>query len=407
MEISEETARHFIVDKQRFNPGSGGVNCDVLLEKLTNLGCLQLDTINVLDRSHYLVMWSRAGSYKKEQLDRLLFPDRRVFEYWAHAACLIPVEHYRFYLHSISEHRKEMKSKADKWLGGKRGLLDEVLKRIRKDGPMGSKDFVDDRGERGKGWWDWKPAKIALELLFWAGLLMVDRREKFQRYYDLTENILPSSVDLSEPTEFERKSFFLMRTLCSWGLARASEFKDYYNKWSTKTNMNTKGIESVIKQLVKDESLVEVQVKDIKKSYYVISRDVDRLNQQDDEKTGSFKDVVFLSPFDNMTWCKPRIREVFVFSPKLEAYVPKVKRVYGYYTLNILYKDSFVGRLDPKHHRKDNLLEVKSLHLEEGFQPDSAFKEKLILAFKSLMDFLNIEEIKFSTRYSNALKSLI
>lgn len=407
MEISKETARQFVVDKQGFNLRPVEIVCEVLLENLTTLGCLQLDTINVLERSHYLVMWSRVGSYKKEQLDRLLFPDRRVFEYWAHAACLIPVEHYRFFLHSISEHRKEMKGKAEKWLGGKTGLLDEVLKRIRKDGPLSSKDFVDDRGERGQGWWDWKPAKIALELLFWAGLLMVDHREKFQRYYDLTENVLPSSVDLSEPTEFERKIFFLMRTLNSWGLARASEFKDYYTKWSTKTNLNAKGIESTIKQLVKDEALIDVHIEDMKNPHYILSRDLDRFNQLGGEEAELFEGVVFLSPFDNMTWCKPRIRELFGFSLKLEAYVPKFKRIYGYYSLNILYKDRFVGRLDPKHHRKDHLLEVKSLHLEEGFQPDNVFKEKLILAFQSLMDFLNIEEIKFTEQCPMALKSLM
>jgi uncharacterized protein YcaQ len=407
MEISKDTARKFIVNKQGFGRKSNTVNYDALLKNLVKLGCLQLDTINVLERSHYLVVWSRVGSYGKELLDRLLFPDRSVFEYWAHAACMIPIEHYRYFLHTISEHRKEMKSRAEKWLGSKTSLLDDVLERIRKNGPMSSKDFADNRGERGKGWWDWKPAKIALELLFWAGFLMVDHREKFQRYYDLTENVLPSDSNLTEPTESERKIFYICRTLNSWGIARATEFKDYYTKWSTNTDMTAKGIEPIIKQLVKEGSITELQVADGKRPYYLLSKDIDESNGLNKEDVKQFGDVVFLSPFDNMTWCKPRIQRLFGFQPKLEAYVPKSKRIYGYYTLNILYRDKFVGRLDPKFHREKHMLEVKSLHLEDGFLPDEVFKEKLILAFQSLMKFIKAEKITFTGQCPKTLESLM
>lgn len=154
MEISKETARRFIVEKQGFVSDPSEPSSEIILETLRNLGCIQLDTINVVARSHYLVMWSRIGPYRRELLDRLLFPDRKVFEYWAHAACIIPFEHYRYFIHLIKEHRESTNYQAKKWLGNREYLLDEVLKKIRKNGPMSSKDFADEREERGRGWWD-------------------------------------------------------------------------------------------------------------------------------------------------------------------------------------------------------------------------------------------------------------
>ena len=407
MKISIEMARRFITAKQKFLSTSPKPRKEIILTTLRKLGCIQLDTINVAERSHYLVMWSRIGSYRRELFDKLFFPDRKVFEYWAHAACIIPIEHYRYFIHSTKEHRKNMKNQADKWLGSRGYLLDEVLKKIRKNGSMSSKDFTDERKERGRGWWDWKPAKIALELLFWGGLLMVDYREKFRRYYNLTENVLPSNVDKTEPTEEERKRFFILKTIDAWGLAKATEFADYYTRWSTKTDLKAKTINNVIQQLLKEEVLTEVKVDEIRNPYYLLHEDVDRLCSISEGNTEIFDDITFLAPFDNMTWCKPRIRELFRFSPKLEAYIPKHKRKYGYYALNILYKDRFVGRLDPKLHRKENLFEVKSLHLEEGFTPNGLFREKLVCALQSLMKFLNAEEIEFSGRCPEALTNLM
>jgi len=406
MEISKKTARRFIVKKQGFVSEPSDPSSETILETLRKVGCIQLDTINVIERSHYLVMWSRTGPYRRELLDKLLFPDRKVFEYWAHAACIIPFEYYRYFIHSIKEHQESTKDQAEKWLGNREYLLDEVLKKIRKNGPMSSKDFADERKERGRGWWDWKPAKIALELLFWGGRLMVDHREKFQRYYDLTENVLPSNVDVTEPTEEERKRFFILKTADAWGLVRAREFSDYYVRGSTKTDMKTKTVENIIQQLIEEEFLTEVMVDEAKNQYYLLNEDADMLQAISKGDSEVFEEVAFLSPFDNMTWCKPRIRELFGFSPKLETYVPRQKRKYGYYSLNILHKDKFVGRIDPKLHRKENLLEIKSLHLEREFTPDDAFKEKFVRALLSLKTFLNAEEIEFSGQCPKALTNL-
>ncbi|MEJ2733508.1 MAG: crosslink repair DNA glycosylase YcaQ family protein, partial [Anaerolineae bacterium] len=190
MEISLDTARTLAVAKQDLHRRPATVDRRTLLDTIRQIGLLQLDTIHVVARSHYLVMLSRVGRYDLADLDALLYPDRRLFEQWAHAACLIPAEHYEHFAPAILARRDHP---LQPWLLRSLGedaqqILDTVLADVGERGPLASKDFKDPRDRRGT-WWDWKPAKTALEILFEGGYLMVDRRENFQRYYDLAERV--------------------------------------------------------------------------------------------------------------------------------------------------------------------------------------------------------------------------
>jgi uncharacterized protein YcaQ len=394
MNISLETARKLALWKQGFRRWPDPEKRH-LLELIRTLGCVQIDTINVVERSHYLALWSRLGPYSKEHLDQLLYPDREVFEFWAHAASIIPMEHYRYFIHSMKQYRKGLKARAEKHLKEKAYLLDEVLDEIREKGPMSSSDFKDERKRKRRGWWDWKPAKTALEMLFNSGVLMVAYRKNFRRYYDLTENVLPSRIDTTEPTAEERRLFFVRKAIDAMGVAKPRDVSSYYYQWGTMGQLKGATLEKTFEQLLSDDVLGGVIIEGVSEPHYMLTTDYEVARKVAEDETARFDGVTFLSPFDNLTWSKDRDKALFNFVPKLEAYIPRKKRKFGYYNMSILYRDRLIGRLDPKAHRDRKLLEVKLLHFEEDFEPDSVFEGKLADAFRSFAKFNGAEEILF------------
>jgi len=377
-----------------------------VLDVIRRLGCIQIDTINVVERSHYLALWSRLGQYDKGYLDQLLCPDRKVFEYWAHAASIIPIEHYRYFMRVMRESRRNLKTRAQKRLGGKAKLLDKVLHEVKRRGPVSSKDFEEEGERKGKrvGWWDWKPAKIALEMLFNAGILMVAYRKNFQRYYDMTENVLPSDIDTTEPTEEERRRFFLKRAIDALGVANQVDMAGYYYEWSTRASLRGKGLEVAVKELLHDDVLGEVTVEGDPEPNYMLTKDFDIAEKVARGDMECFNNITFLSPFDNLLWSRMRLKTLFNFATKLEAYLPRDKREFGYYAMNVLYRNRIIGRFDPKLHRDSEVLEIKSLRFEDHFRSDSVFEEELSQAFRSFMEFNNAKHITFGKIVPRSLR---
>jgi len=275
-------------------------------------------------------------------------------------------------------------------------MLETVLREIKRNGPVCSKDFKNENPHKKKepsGWWNWKPAKIALEILYDSGILMVSRREKFQKYYDLAENVLPPNIDTSEPTERERQRFFLEKTLEAWGIAEPKDIGYYFYPWSTKTNVGVKALTNLITELEKGDVITTVQIEGYSKPCLMLSR-----FSEDLTKVSEVKDdagiMSFLSPFDNLTWGKPRMLKLFDFHTTLETYVPKATRKFGYYTINVLYNNRLVGRFDPKMHRDKAALEIKALELKEDFKPTRDFKQQLTSTFEDFMKFHNAQSMK-------------
>jgi len=398
MEIPTGVARRLAIWKQCFRDAP---NPEGILETIRKLGCIQIDTINVVERSHYTVLWSRIGYYEKRGFDRLLHPDRKVFEFWAHAASIIPVEHYRYFIHTMKENKKGLEARATKRLGRKANLLEKVLDEIHEKGPKSSRDFEErgrTTGKRRGGWWSWKPAKIALEMLFNAGVLMVAYRDNFQRYYDLTENVLPSSVDLTEPTAEERRRFFMEKALGVAGIARLNDASYYFYDWCTRTPLRGREAEETIGQLLNDGILERATVKGLRDPCYVLSEDREIIERMTEGDFDHFGGVTFLSPFDNLTWFKDRTKALFHFSPRLEAYFPGGNREFGYYNMNILYGDRLIGRLDPKVHRDKRILEIRSLHFERKFKPTADFRDKFANSISSFMRFNGADDVRFGKK---------
>ena len=342
---------------------------DDVLAAIRRMGVLQIDTISVVARSPYLVLWSRLGDYDPGWLDALL-AGGRLFEYWAHEACFIPIEDYGLYRHRMIAPGSLGWKYAGTWLATHRDAVERVLAHIRANGPARSADFERTDGQAG-GWWDWKPEKRALEVLYTTGQLMIARRQQFHRVYDLAERVLPGWDDAALPPVDEVRRQFVLRAVRALGVAKAAWIPDYHR---------TKPPHPHPDALVDAGLLLRARVEGWKEPVYV-HPDHAALLARAAEGSLSATLTSVLSPFDPVVWDRRRALELFGFDYRLECYTPAEKRRYGYFTLPLLRRAALVGRVDAKAHRKAGTFELKSLVLEPGVRASERFVRDLAGAF--------------------------
>jgi uncharacterized protein len=315
---------------------------------INHIGYVQIDTISVVERAHHHVLYARVPDFKPAMLDRMLL-DRDIFEYWAHAAAFLPMADFRFSL----PYKQAIKSGQTHWYKTRdQKLMDELLARIHADGPIRSRD-VETNAPKRTGWWDWKPAKKALEQMYMEGDLMVSDRQGFQKTYDLTERVLPTHVNTQMPNIEEFATYIVDQQLRCHGLVSL--------KGLTYLRRNTELRQAV--KVVVDEKLAQRTLEQVQLS----SGEVFILETGALERSlPSLKSrMLILSPFDNSVIQRDRLKALFQFDYQLECYLPEAKRQYGYFCLPLLYRDEFIGRMDCKAHRKIRQLEIKSLHLAQ------------------------------------------
>lgn len=329
---------------------------------IRRMHALQIDTINIVARSQYLVLWSRLGDYDPRWLDELL-EEGTLFEYWSHAASILPIEDYPLYQLS-----NWPESSSRKWLADNPAIGEAVLNYVREKGETRAADFERKDGQK-TGWFNWKEEKVALESLFHTRALMVRKRDNFQRVFDLRERVLANPDPVPELTAAEIHDQFVLYTIQALGVTKGEWIWDYFRIGKTE-------IKAAIKRLEDQGKLTTVNVEGWKAPAYI---DPARLSQAEAAMQGDIprSRTTFLSPFDPLVWDRARALGVFGFDYKIEIYIPEAKRKYGYFTLPILYNNALIGRLDPKAHRKEGLFEVKSLHLEPGVTVDDAMAAAL------------------------------
>jgi len=325
-----------------------------VLDTIRHLGVLQIDTIHVVARSPYLVLWSRLGDYPQAWLEQLL-EEGALFEYWAHEACFVPIEDYGLYRHRMLDPAAMGWKYSETWMRERRAEVDAVLAHIRTHGPVKSSDFERNDGQGG-GWWQWKPEKRSLEVLFTAGQLMIARRHNFQRVYDLAERVLPGWDDRRMPAMDEVRRTFVLKTVKSLGLARASWIADYFRTKPPRLDPET---------LVAEGALLRARVQGWDEPVY-IHPDLADLAAGAAAGSLAATTTTLLSPFDPVVWDRRRALDLFGFDYRLECYTPAQKRRYGYFTLPILRRGALVGRIDAKAHRREQRFELKSVALEAG-----------------------------------------
>ncbi len=346
-----------------------------LLEAIRAMGVLQIDTIHVVARSPYLVLWSRLGDYPQPWLEELL-AEGALFEYWAHEACFVPIEDYRLLRHRMVDPSAMGWKYSASWMKERRADVDRVLQHIRSNGPVRSADFERTDG-KGGGWWGWKPEKRSLEVLFTAGELMIARRHNFQRVYDLAERVLPGWDDSLMPGMDETRRELALKSVRALGLARSAWVADYYRSKPPRQDLEA---------LADEGLLLRARVDGWKDTVY-IHHELADLAQAAANGGLSPTLTTILSPFDPVVWDRRRAVDLFGFDYRLECYTPAEKRRYGYFTLPILRRGALVGRIDAKAHRRGGIFELKNLALEPGVRVSDRFVRDVAGALQRLANW--------------------
>lgn len=367
--LSQDAVRGLMIAAQGLDDASQpSITKKSVRDIIRQMHILQIDSINIVARSPYLVLWSRLGDYNPHWLDELL-AEGALFEYWSHAACFLPIEDYRLY-HTGNW----MGGRADKWLGENAAITETVRNHVRTKGETRASDFERKDGQK-TGWFNWKEEKIALEYLFYAGELMVRKRHNFQRIYDLRERVFADYEKLAAVSVDEAHDQFVLNTLQALGVTKAEWISDYFRLSKANTT-------AALKRLEKQDRLMKVDVEGWANPGYIHPDNLKRVEAAAKGKIPHSK-TTFLSPFDPLVWDRRRALELFNFDYKIEVYTPEPKRKYGYFTLPILYNNALIGRIDPKAHRKEGLFEVKALHLEPGVVVDDAMVSEIKGALKA------------------------
>jgi len=348
---------------------------DDLLTSIRQIHNLQIDTISVVARAHMHILWSRLGSYPVNWLEEL-HAEGKLFEYFAHAVCLMPIEDYPLF-RALMLHRFVGWGNIRDWGRENAATVDEILTHIQQNGAVKSSDFKSDQ-TRG-AWWDWKKEKVALEYLYYRGDLMIARRESFQRVYDLRERVLPGWDDTQAPEYPVSVRELTRKAIKALGIANITWAASYFYLKKAETA-------EAIEQLKVEGALIPVSIKGVKGGpFFALTESAPLL---EDALANRLKanHTTILSPFDPLISDRNRTRELFDFDYTIECYTPAPRRKYGYFVLPILHKGQIVGRLDAKAWRKEGRLQVIALYLEPGTKISSGLTTALA---KSLHAYAN------------------
>jgi uncharacterized protein YcaQ len=372
---------------------NGSANWMRIAKAIADMGLLQIDSVNVLIRSHYLPVYSRAGRYQRATLDQRTFGDRkrRMFEYWAHEASLLPLE-----LHPLMRWRMERAARGNgtykglaKFAREQKAYVGAVLEHVKAHGRTAVGDLPDPGGRTGN-WWGWNKGKIALEYLFDIGAVTAATRINFERIYDLPERVIPAEVlDRSSPTESDAIRALVDLSGRALGIASEADLRDYFR-------LPVDAFKNALPELVEAGRLRPVAVEGWRPKAYLHAES--RLPRKIDAST-------LLSPFDPLVWERSRAERLFGFRYRIEIYTPAHKRTYGYYVLPFLHDGQIAARVCLKSNRSEHALYVNSAHHESHIDPnDTALG--LAAELKLMADWLGLGRVEVGERgnFASALK---
>ena len=337
---------------------AGRVDRRHLLRVLDRIGLFQIDSVNVLVRSHYLPAFARLGNYPAELIDKLAYGKKRqLFEYWGHEASLLPIAlqpYMRWRMHDAESGRGTYGS-LQRFRRENRALVDAVEREIRDRGPLGAGEI--EAGSKSRaGWWEWGEAKMALEWLFWAGHITTAGRRNFERLYDLPERVFaPETLTIPTPPREEAIRHLLRLSAGAMGIGTMAELRDYLR-------LPVEGFKARIAELVEEGTLEPVALEGSRLQHY---------KHRDAYLPRRVTGANLMSPFDSLVWERDRTERLFGFFYRLEIYTPAPKRKHGYYVLPFRLDEDIPARLCLKSERATSTLVVNSAHLEEGQDPEA------------------------------------
>jgi len=393
--ITPAVARRLAISRQRLAGSAPAPDRDGIMEVVRDIGCLQLDPISVVARSHQLVLWSRLGAYDLAELDALLWEERRLFEYWAHAASIVLTEDYPIHRWLMRRYPRATYSHGRRtlqWLEENKALRRHVLLQIRRRGPVRIGD-LEDRSQqawRSGGWTTERNVARMLDVLWTQGKVMVARRRGLEKFWDLAERILPNWTPREHLTDLQVTRRAAQRSLRALGVGTVRHVKNHF------TAGRYPGLTRVVSELEREGRVQRVEVADDVRPYpdewFVHSEDLPLLERIEagewDPRT------TLLSPFDNLITARDRTELLFEFRFRTEIYVPRAKRLFGYYLLPILHGDKLIGRVDAAMDRKGNRLLVKAVHVEPEAPNDRESKRAVADALEDLAGFLGADDLE-------------
>jgi uncharacterized protein YcaQ len=389
-----EARRVAIAAQQFLGGGSAPRSGKAFAEIVRRLGVVQIDSVNVLVRSHYLPIFSRRGHYKSTLLERAAYDDRLLFEYWGHEASLLPVESYPLFRWRMDDARNGVGTwgRLKRYANDHQDLVKAALDQIRERGPLGASELTGAGKSKGS-WWGWSEGKEILEWLFWIGDVTTARRRNFERIYDLPERVLPEAPrNAPVPSREHAQRELTMIGARAMGVATARDLRDYFR-------LPAKEAAARLGELVEEGKLVPVNVEGWKQQGYLH-------HEAKLPPAGKVADIAaLLSPFDSLIWERQRTQRLFDFHFRLEIYTPSHKRLHGYYVLPLLLGERIVGRVDLKSERQSGVLQVKGGSVEPGIKPERAV-EPLAKQLSELAAWLGLESYAVTTRKGELMREL-
>ncbi|GHN02485.1 hypothetical protein WSM22_39740 [Cytophagales bacterium WSM2-2] len=383
--ITQSQARKIILHAAGLSKsGQFGKGIEAVYKLIDHLGFIQIDTNYVVERAHHHSIAARVPDYRPDWIEQLQ-SDGRIFEFWTFATGYIPMYNFRYSLPvkaSFVSRRKPL-------TGAEVNLMNKILDRVGREGPLMARDFENDRVTKSSGWWDWRPSKLALEYLHLEGKLVTTRKKDFQKIYDLPENVIPGDTDTTMPSMSEYTQHVIIRSLKALGVAYAKEIA-----WSTRFVKCP--FKEELKNLVDAGTICEVKVEGLGVSPLYM------LPEYKKKKITLSGEAFVLSPFDILNVFRHRLRNFFDFDYQVECFVPAPKRKYGYFSLPILVGDTFVARMDSKADRKERVLNINNLHFEPGKLSGKAIK-KISEAIQAFAKFNQCDAIIIKKSNSRTL----
>ncbi|SHE59807.1 hypothetical protein SAMN02745157_0529 [Kaistia soli DSM 19436] len=392
--LSAADARHLFLSAQGFGGRrtAAASRWPQIDAAVARMGLLQIDSVNVLVRSHYLPVFSRIGAYPRAALDARAFEKgkrRAFFEFWAHEASLLPLD-----LYPLMKWRMRRAAAGSGIYGGVHRFASEnadyvaaVRAEIVRRGALAASE-LDDPGERSGPWWGWHKGKTALEYLFWTGEVTTAFRRGFERVYDLPERVLPAEIlSAEEPREAEAIRLLVARSASALGVATEADLRDYFRLPVAETRQ-------AIAALVEDGVLLPAAVEGWRQPAFFAA---------DAQAPGKIGASALLSPFDPLVWHRPRTERIFDFHYRLEFYTPGPKRVFGYFVMPLLYRGALVGRVDLKADRAAGVLRVPGVFLEPKVKRPEPVVATLAAELVHLAGWLELGEIAITGEDKTAL----
>ncbi len=389
LSLSPSLARCLFLTKQRLAGPTPTPTPDALLNLVRDLGCVQIDPISAVERTHRLVLFSRVGYYDRAHLDQLLWRDRSLFEYWAHCASIVLTEDYPLHNPMMRDYPWSDRTRA--WIKQNQKLKNYVLREIRKHGPLPSRALTEDgihpEDWVSTGWTSGRNVSRMLDFLWIGGKIMVAGREGIQKLWDLSERVLPDWTPREKLSEREVTRRAAQRAIRALGVCTPRQINWHF------TRGRYPDLPKVLAELVKEGRIREVAIADWKGQWYLHADDELLITQL---QTDWQPRTTLLSPFDNLICDRARTRQMFNFDFTIEIYVPAAKRKWGYYVLPILHNEQLIGRIDPVMNRETGTLTVNAVYAEADAPKNAG--EAVAGAIRDLATFLGAGNIIYNRR---------